>query len=133
MKERSYTVERLIFKSAGHKLIGALHKPSDMKVPPSPVLVLHGFPGMAPILNDIVASLCQAGFAPMSFHYKGCWGSSGSYSFLGALRDTQKALELISDRKDLDINNLSIIGQTFLEDDLCSCRAEFRFHIYYRT
>jgi len=113
MNERSYTVERLIFKSAGHRLIGALHKPSDMKAPPSVVLVLHGFPGMAPILSDVVSSLCQAGFAPMSFHYKGCWGSGGSYSFLGALRDTQKALDLVVDRKDLDVDNLSIIGHSF--------------------
>jgi hypothetical protein len=113
MNERSYTIERLIFKSAGHRLIGALHKPSDMKAPPSAVLVLHGFPGMAPILNDVVSSLCQAGFAPMSFHYKGCWGSGGSYSFLGALRDTQKALDLVVNREDLDINNLNIIGHSF--------------------
>jgi alpha/beta superfamily hydrolase len=49
----------------------------------------------------------------MSFHYKGCWGSGGSYSFLGALRDTQKALDLVVDRKDLDIDNLSIIGHSF--------------------
>lgn len=84
-----------------------------MKARPSVVLVLHGFPGMAPILSDVVSSLCQAGFAPMSFHYKGCWGSGGSYSFLGALRDTQKALDLVVDRKDLDIDNLSIIGHSF--------------------
>ncbi|OGD53306.1 hypothetical protein A3K80_05735 [Candidatus Bathyarchaeota archaeon RBG_13_38_9] len=103
----------MIFKSSGHRLIGALHKPSDMKAPPSVVLVLHGFPGMAPILSDVVSSLCQAGFAPMSFHYKGCWGSGGSYSFLGALRDTQKALDLVVDRKDLDVDNLSIIGHSF--------------------
>jgi alpha/beta superfamily hydrolase len=113
MNERSYTVERLIFKNAGHKLIGAIHKPSDIKAPPSAVLVLHGFPGMAPILNDVVSSLCQAGFAPMSFHYKGCWGSGGSYSFLGALHDTQKALDLVVNREDLDIDNLSIIGHSF--------------------
>lgn len=113
MKERCYTVERLVFKSARHRLIGALHKPSDMKMLPSAVLVLHGFPGMAPILNDIVSSLCQAGFAPMIFHYQGCWGSGGAYSFLGAIRDTQKALDLVVDREDLDINNLSIIGHSF--------------------
>jgi alpha/beta superfamily hydrolase len=113
MNERSYTVERLIFKSAGDKLIGAIHKPSEMKELPHAVLVLHGFPGMAPILNDIVSSLCQSGFAPMAFHYRGCWGSGGDYSFLGALRDTQKALDLLVDRGDLDITNLSIIGHSF--------------------
>jgi dipeptidyl aminopeptidase/acylaminoacyl peptidase len=113
MNERSYTVERLIFKSAGHKLIAAIHKPSDMKELPPAVLVLHGFPGMAPILNDIVSSLCQSGFAPMTFHYRGCWGSGGDYSFLGAIRDTQKALDLLVDRGDLNINDLSIIGHSF--------------------
>jgi alpha/beta superfamily hydrolase len=60
-----------------------------------------------------VFSLCQSGFAPMTFHYRGCWGSSGDYSFLGAIRDTQKALNLVVDREDLDINNLSIIGHSF--------------------
>jgi alpha/beta superfamily hydrolase len=113
MDERSYTVERLTFKSAGHKLIGAIHKPSDMKKLPPAVLVLHGFPGMAPILNDIVFSICQSGYAPMTFHYRGCWGSNGDYSFLGALRDTQKALDLLVDRGDLDTTNISIIGHSF--------------------
>jgi len=113
MKEKNYTVERLIFKSAGNRLIGALHKPSGIKVLPPAVLVLHGFPGMAPILNDVVYYLCQSGFAPMSFHYRGCWGSGGSYSFLGAFRDTQKALDLLLAREDLDTNNLTIIGHSF--------------------
>ena len=113
MNERGYTVERLLFKSAGNRLIGALHKPSDMKDLPHAVLVLHGFPGMAPILSDIVFSLCQSGFAPMTFHYRGCWGSGGDYSFLGAIRDTQKALALVIDRKDLDVENLTIIGHSF--------------------
>jgi alpha/beta superfamily hydrolase len=113
MKERNYTVERLIFKSSGSRLIGALHKPSGIKELPPAVLVLHGFPGMAPILNDVVYFLCQSGFAPMSFHYRGCWGSGGAYSFLGAFRDSQKALDLVLAREDLDTNNLTVIGHSF--------------------
>ncbi|WP_455278498.1 alpha/beta hydrolase family protein, partial [[Eubacterium] cellulosolvens] len=113
MNERNYTVERFIFKSAGHRLIGALHKPSGIKELPPAVLVLHGFPGMAPILNDVVYSLCQSGFAPMIFHYRGCWGSGGAYSFLGAFRDTQKTLDLLLAREDLNTSNLTVIGHSF--------------------
>jgi len=112
-EERSYKLERLILKSSGHRLLGTIRVPTDTDFVPPPVLVLHGFPGVAPIVNDIASDLCQAGFAPMMFHYRGCWGSNGRYSFLGAINDTQEALTVLSHRRDLDVSRLAVVGHSF--------------------
>jgi len=76
-------------------------------------LVLHGFPGVAPIMNDLAWSLCQGGFVSMMFHYRGCWGSSGNYSFLGALEDAKKALKVLVQRKEIDVDRIAVLGHSF--------------------
>ena len=113
MEERPYKLERLIFRSRSQKLIGTLLIPSQTKVLPPGVLIMHGFPGVPPILYDLSSSLCQEGFAPMLFHYRGCWGSGGRYSFLGALKDAQEALEVLAQRKDVDESRLATVGHSF--------------------
>jgi dipeptidyl aminopeptidase/acylaminoacyl peptidase len=113
MEERPYKLERLVFRSQSRKLIGTLLIPAETKMLPPGVLILHGFPGVAPILYDLSASLCQEGFAPMLFHYRGCWGSGGRYSFLGVLKDAQEALEVLAHRKDVDASRLATVGHSF--------------------
>jgi len=111
-EERSYKLERLILKSSGHRLLGTIRVPTNTDFVPPPVLVLHGFPGIAPIMNDIASDLCQVGFAPMMFHYRGCWGSGGRYSFTGAVKDAKEALTFLSGREDVDFGRLGIVGHS---------------------
>ena len=111
--ERPFKFERLFFKHRGQKLLGALWVPSGTGERPPGVLLLHGFPGMAPIMNELASSLCQEGFAPMIFHYRGCWGSGGRYSFLGALDDAQNALEILAQRQDLASDRIAVVGHSF--------------------
>lgn len=95
------------------KLIAAIWIPSEPEKRPPGLLVLHGFPGLAPIMNDLMSALCQEGFAPMMFHYRGSWGSGGRYDFLGALDDARRALAILSSREDVDAQNLTVIGHSF--------------------
>jgi len=111
--ERHFRFERLTFRSQGQKLIGAVWIPAETTRPPPGILLLHGFPGVAPIMNDLASSLCQAGFEPMIFHYRGCWGSGGRYSFLGALTDARKALNVLIRRKEVDGENIAVVGHSF--------------------
>jgi dipeptidyl aminopeptidase/acylaminoacyl peptidase len=113
MVERSYKSERFIIKNEGKKLIGEIFTPGNIKKPYPGVLVLHGFPGMALIIYDLISALIQEGFAAMSFHYRGCWGSSGKYSYLGAIRDARKALSIFIRKEEIDIERIATVGHSF--------------------
>jgi len=113
MVERSYKSERLIIKNNGEKLIGEILTPGNIKKPCPGVLVLHGFPGMALIIYDLISALIQEGYAAMTFHYRGCWGSSGRYSFLGAIRDARKALSILTRREGIDRERIATVGHSF--------------------
>ncbi|MBS7629901.1 alpha/beta fold hydrolase, partial [Candidatus Bathyarchaeota archaeon] len=102
---------RLTFKSKGQKLLGVVWYPTDTEKPPA-VLVLHGFPGIEKNY-DLAYALCQRGFASMIFHYRGCWGSSGKYSFLGCFEDAKRAIEELMSRENIREGNLAIVGHSF--------------------
>jgi len=113
MVEHSYKSERFIIKNEGEKLIGELITPGNIKKPCPGVLVLHGFPGMALIIYDLISALIQEGYAAMSFHYRGCWGSSGKYSYLGAIRDARKALSILIRKEGIDRERIATVGHSF--------------------
>jgi dipeptidyl aminopeptidase/acylaminoacyl peptidase len=113
MVERSYKSERFIIKNEGEKLIGEIFTPGNTKKPCPGVLVLHGFPGMALIIYDLISALIQEGYAVMSFHYRGCWGSSGKYSYLGAIRDARKALSIMIGKEGIDRERIATVGHSF--------------------
>jgi uncharacterized protein len=54
--------------------------------------VLHGFPGYERNL-DLAQAFRRAGWNAMVFHYRGSWGSDGSFSFAHVLEDLTAALE----------------------------------------
>jgi pimeloyl-ACP methyl ester carboxylesterase len=54
---------------------------------PHPVaLLLHGFPGNEQNL-DLAQAMRRAGWTVVTFHYRGSWGSEGTFSFDGAVED----------------------------------------------
>jgi pimeloyl-ACP methyl ester carboxylesterase len=60
------------------------------------VLLLHGFPGNEKNL-DVAYSLRRAGWNVLFPHYRGAWGSAGSFSFSGSIEDTQAAVAFLRD------------------------------------
>ena len=60
------------------------------------VLLLHGFPGNEQNL-DLAQAMRRAGWNVLTFHYRGSWGSSGDFSFLHAIGDTDAALDFLRD------------------------------------
>ena len=54
---------------------------------PHPALVLfHGFPGNEQNL-DLAQAARRAGFVVLTLHYRGSWGSPGTFSFANAAAD----------------------------------------------
>lgn len=62
---------------------------------PHPTVILyHGFPGYEKNF-DLAQALRRAGYNVMVFHYRGCWGSTGTYSVSNVLEDAEAAIDLL--------------------------------------
>lgn len=117
-------------RSAGHTLHGVLHLPSGAGAHPAAVL-LHGFPGWERNF-DIAHALRRAGVASLVFHYRGCWGMPGRWSWANALADTEAVLSTLLQGDDpqmseLDPRRLAVVGHSlggFLALQAASSRPE---------
>jgi pimeloyl-ACP methyl ester carboxylesterase len=58
------------------------------------LLLLHGFPGNEQNL-DLAQVARRAGWNVLTLHYRGSWGSPGSFSFANAAEDAHVALALL--------------------------------------
>ena len=60
-----------------------------------PVVILcHGFPGKERIM-DLAVYLREQGFCAVTFHYRGSWGSDGSYTLPGCMDDAESVLDWV--------------------------------------
>lgn len=80
------------------------------------VLINHGFPGTDP-LEDAANAFRRIGFAVFSYHYHGCFGSSGKYSLSGVLRDAKEMLAFCrnpenQEKYGIDGENILLFGQS---------------------
>ena len=63
---------------------------------PHPTLILlHGYPGEERNL-DLAQAIRRSGWNVLFFHYRGAWGSEGSFSFSHAIEDVGAAVRLAS-------------------------------------
>jgi len=58
------------------------------------LLLLHGFPGNEQNL-DLAQAVRRAGWNVLTLHYRGSWGSPGSFSFTHAAEDARTALDFL--------------------------------------
>jgi uncharacterized protein len=58
------------------------------------VILLHGFPGYEGN-RDLAQSIRRAGWHVVTFHYRGAWGSDGSFSFANAVEDADAAIAYV--------------------------------------
>lgn len=56
------------------------------------LLLLHGLPGNEQNL-DLAQAARRAGWNVLTFHYRGSWGSQGSYSFAHCVEDAKAAID----------------------------------------
>jgi len=62
------------------------------------ILFLHGFPGNEKN-HDLAQILRRAGYNVMVFHYRGSWGSEGTYSISNVLEDADTAVNFLKSEK----------------------------------
>ncbi|MFT5875263.1 MAG: dienelactone hydrolase [Clostridium sp.] len=82
---------------------------------PNPTIILyHGFPGYQNNI-DLAQVLRRAGYNVMLFHYRGCFGSQGTYSVSHDLEDAEAVIDYVKSDKckkscKVDPKNLILMG-----------------------
>ncbi len=99
----------------GSHLSGLLYLASGAGVH-STVLLLHGFPGYEDS-RDLAQAMRRAGWNVMVFHYRGLWGSPGTFSVSHAIEDTDAALAYLHNAQNdqrfgIDSHHLVILGHS---------------------
>ena len=80
----------LTLPSHGAELYGVYYRAAGAVAHPT-VLMLHGFPGYEQN-EDLAQALRRGGYNVLIFHYRGAWGSHGTYSFTHCIEDVEAVL-----------------------------------------
>lgn len=81
------------FTSKGSKLLGTMFIATGEGPHPA-IILMHGFPGNE-VNYDLAHSFRRQGFNVLVFHYRGCWGSEGEYSWKNMTEDVNPAIEFV--------------------------------------
>lgn len=106
----------LILKQGSSDMFGIMLTPGGQGPHPT-MLLLHGFPGNERNF-DLGHALRRMGWNVMIFHYRGTWGSGGTFSFANALSDIDVAIEFLKSPEGLekykvDKERLVVAGNSF--------------------
>lgn len=87
------TLHAFTFESGGERLLGCIYV-ADGPGPHPTVLLLHGLPGNERHF-DLAHALRRCGFNVAIVHYRGAWGSGGTFSIAHAAADVPAALAFL--------------------------------------
>jgi len=84
--------------------------------PHGSVLLLHGLPGYE-TNGDLAQSMRRAGWNVLLFHYRGTWGTAGTFSHASAKEDVAEAVRFLRDPANLakyrsDPQRLVVVGHS---------------------
>ncbi len=111
--EQPPSLAEINFESHGSRLNGIVYGANGPGPHPT-VVLLHGFPGNEKNL-DIAQTLRRDGFNVLFFHYRGAWGSEGTYGIKNVVEDVASATAMLRDRAELyrvDTDRLIFIGHS---------------------
>ncbi len=109
------SLEAVRIPTAGLLINGVLYLASG-KGPHPTLLLLHGFPGNEQNL-DLAQAARRAGWNVLTFHYRGSWGSPGTFSFTHSAEDSAAALAFLRDptnvaRFRIDPGKIAVAGHS---------------------
>jgi uncharacterized protein len=106
---------QLAIASHDARMFGVLYRAAGGDPHPT-VVLLHGLPGFEQNA-DLGQTLRRAGWNVLIFHYRGAWGSEGTFSFGNCIEDVHAALEYLrapenAARLGVDPRRLALIGHS---------------------
>lgn len=99
----------------GKPINGVIYSPAGAV--PHPVAILyHGLPGNEQNL-DLAQALRRSGWSVLTLHYRGSWGSPGTYSYQHLIEDGQAAVDFVRDSGNdtkyfLDPRRIVLVGHS---------------------
>lgn len=107
-------VVELAIDSHGDRMNGHIYL-ANGRGPHPTVVLLHGFPGNEKNL-DLAQALRRAGWNVLFFHYRGAWGSQGTFSFGNAIEDVASALSFLrgpaKEMLRVDTDHIALVGHS---------------------
>jgi uncharacterized protein len=102
----------IVFESGGLKLLGRLLMAQNDNPKPTAIL-LHGLPGIEQNY-DIALGLRDRGWNAVIFHFRGCWGSEGSYTFTTLADDVTACLDYLASgvHPQVDASKIVLLGHS---------------------
>ncbi len=104
----------IAFESSGARVFGTTLIASGGGLHPT-ILLLHGVPGNERNF-DLAQVFRRAGWNAVVFHYRGSWGSHGTFSFAHALEDTRAAADYLRgdmhEKLQIDPNKIVLVGHS---------------------
>jgi dipeptidyl aminopeptidase/acylaminoacyl peptidase len=101
-----------VFKFRGDKLVGVWMRDEEPPAPQPAALFLHGFPGSEKNV-DIARELLERGVASYRLHFRGAWGSEGTYSFSTLVEQARAGLDRLASLPGVDPSRLALLGFSF--------------------
>jgi dienelactone hydrolase len=101
-------LDAAFIQSSGMQLLGGLYRAEAEGRRPA-VLLLHGIPGHEKNL-DLAVDLRQIGMHCLYFHYRGAWGSDGSYSLTHLVPDALAAFDWLASHPAVDPKRIAVVG-----------------------
>ena len=120
----------LLIKGKRGNLLSMLSTPGGKELHPA-VLLSHGYPGNEQNM-DLMQFLRALGFAVLTYHYSGSWGSDGDFSFHNCLEDANTVLDYLlrhAAEYDIDPKRIYAVGHSmggFVTTHLLASRRELR-------
>ena len=103
------------FENDGSRLNAIAYEAAGPGPHPTAIL-LHGFPGNERNL-DLAQAMRRAGWNVVFFHYRGAWGSGGSFSFRNVIEDVHAVVSAVrepewADRHRVDVSRIALVGHS---------------------
>jgi pimeloyl-ACP methyl ester carboxylesterase len=104
-----------VIDSHGSSIMGLFLLASGTQPHPT-VILLHGFPGYEQNM-DLAQSLRRDGWNVLAMHYRGAWGSQGTFSFTHCMEDVSTMLAYVTQPANvtkfhIDTRHLVVIGHS---------------------
>lgn len=104
-----------VIDSHGSHIMGMLMLASGTQPHPT-VILLHGFPGYEQNL-DLAQSLRRDGWNVLAMHYRGSWGSQGTFTFTHCMEDVDTMLAYVTQPANvqkfhIDPHHIVVIGHS---------------------